>query len=260
MDTRDTPEQARAPALRPPARPRARARRPSPISTTRRGRKRLAAAVRDAGWLELRDDGGDGAPLASGVEAAIVADALGGAVADVAFAGPVLARRSRRAGPACSDADGAVVAFSPALTGAAVRVADAVDDRAASTRSTRADESAGAAFVLVPGGRRRLPPRGACRSTRRSRPTAAPISRARCASIPPGAAVDAGRRPGAAAHRRRPRGVDRARARAHERRSRRRHARRARRHGRVRGASASSTACPSVRSRRCSICSPRRAA
>ena len=57
--------------------------------------------MRDAGWLELRDDGGDGAPLASGVEAAIVADALGGAVADVAFAGPVLARDlARRAGRA----------------------------------------------------------------------------------------------------------------------------------------------------------------
>ena len=55
--------------------------------------------MRDAGWLELRDDGGDGAPLASGVEAAIVADALGGAVADVAFAGPVLAADlARRAG------------------------------------------------------------------------------------------------------------------------------------------------------------------
>ena len=55
--------------------------------------------MRDAGWLELRDDAGDGAPLASGVEAAIVADALGGAVADVAFAGPVLAADlARRAG------------------------------------------------------------------------------------------------------------------------------------------------------------------
>ena len=49
------------------------------------------SAVRDAGWLELRHDTGDGGPLASGVEAAIIADALGEAVADVAFAGPVLA-------------------------------------------------------------------------------------------------------------------------------------------------------------------------
>ena len=54
--------------------------------------KRLAVAVRDTGWLDLRDDEGDGGPLAGGVEAAIVADALGGSVADVAFTGPVLAR------------------------------------------------------------------------------------------------------------------------------------------------------------------------
>ena len=81
--------------------------------------KQLAGAVRDAGWLELRHDAGDGAPLASGVEAAIIADALGEAVADVAFAGPVLAADlARRAG--ASPSDGAVVAFSADLIDAAV--------------------------------------------------------------------------------------------------------------------------------------------
>lgn len=62
---------------------------------------RLRRAVADAGWLELRDDLGDGIPLAGGVEAAIVADALAGAVADAAFTGPVLAGDlARRAGVA----------------------------------------------------------------------------------------------------------------------------------------------------------------
>jgi alkylation response protein AidB-like acyl-CoA dehydrogenase len=76
--------------------------------------KRLGAAVRDAGWLELRDDRGDGVPLASGVETAIVADALGSAVADVAFSGPVLAADlARRAGIARTT--DAVVAFAPNL-------------------------------------------------------------------------------------------------------------------------------------------------
>jgi hypothetical protein len=75
--------------------------------------------VREAGWLELRHDGGDGAPLASGVEAAIIADALGEAVADVAFAGPVLAADlARRAG--VSPVEGAAVAFSRDLVDAAV--------------------------------------------------------------------------------------------------------------------------------------------
>ena len=39
--------------------------------------QRLAEAARGAGWPELRHDRGDGDPLASGVEAAIIADALG---------------------------------------------------------------------------------------------------------------------------------------------------------------------------------------
>src|SRR5438874_4399232 len=87
VDTRDTPEQAE---LRRAARQLARELGPATVADLDDGTraKRLAAAVRDAGWLELRHDAGDGAPLASGVETAIVADALGGAVADVPFAGP----------------------------------------------------------------------------------------------------------------------------------------------------------------------------
>ena len=113
MDTRDTPEQAE---LRRSARQLARELGPVTVAdlddATRA--KRLATAVRDAGWLELRDDAGTGVPLASGVEAAIVADALGGSVADVAFAGPLLAADlARRAGAPAPD--GRVVGFSADL-------------------------------------------------------------------------------------------------------------------------------------------------
>ncbi len=118
MDTRDTPEQSE---LRRAAGRLARELAPATVAdlddATRP--KRLAGAVRDAGWLELRDDAGDGSPLGGGVEAAIVADALGAAVADVAFAGPVLAGDlARRAG--LSAGAGSVVACSPSLTRAAV--------------------------------------------------------------------------------------------------------------------------------------------
>jgi hypothetical protein len=109
--------------------------------------KRLAVAVRDAGWLELRGDGGDGSPLAGGVEAAIVADALGGAVADVAFVGPLLAGElARRAG--VGDPDGSVVAFSASLT------EPAIVSGATTTAPIHAVDAAGEhvdwAYALVP--------------------------------------------------------------------------------------------------------------
>src|SRR5262245_41104514 len=117
MDTRDTPEQAE---LRRTARRLARQLGPRNVADLddEKRERRLADAVRDAGWLELRQDGGDGRPLASGVEAAIIADALGESAADVAFAGPVLAADlARRAGS--RPVEGAVVAFSPDLIDAA---------------------------------------------------------------------------------------------------------------------------------------------
>jgi alkylation response protein AidB-like acyl-CoA dehydrogenase len=147
VDTRDTPEQAE---LRRSSRQLARELGPGTVAglddDTRH--KRLTAAVRDAGWLELRDDAGDGAPLASGVETAIIADALGGAVADVAFAGPVLAADlARRAG--LTDAGPAVVAYSPSLVDAAIAPG------AVTTTPVYAvdgGDDVSAAFVLVPEG------------------------------------------------------------------------------------------------------------
>jgi alkylation response protein AidB-like acyl-CoA dehydrogenase len=112
MDTRDTAEQAE---LRRAARQLARELGPTTVADLDDGTraKRLAGAVRDAGWLELRDDDGSGRPVASGLEAAIVVEALGGAVADVACSGPLLAGDlARRTGAA---RENAVVAFAPGL-------------------------------------------------------------------------------------------------------------------------------------------------
>ena len=148
MDTRHTPEQAE---LRRTASQLARELGPRTVADLEDGKRtaRLAEAVRDAGWLELRQDTGDGGPLASGVEAAIIAEALGEAVADVPFAGAVLAADLvRRAG--ARPADGAVVAFSPDLIDAAV-VSGPVT--AASLCAVDcAAQGAAAAYVLVPEG------------------------------------------------------------------------------------------------------------
>src|SRR5262245_40515039 len=118
MDTRDTPEQAE---LRRTARRLARELGPRTVAdlADRMRSDRLAAAVRRAGWVELRQGEGYADPLASGVEAAIIAEALGEAVADVPFAGPILAADlARRVGVRALE--GAVVAFSPDLIDAAV--------------------------------------------------------------------------------------------------------------------------------------------
>ncbi|MDX1385366.1 MAG: acyl-CoA dehydrogenase, partial [Thermoanaerobaculia bacterium] len=95
MDVRDTPEQAE---LRRTARQLARELGPRTVADLDDEKRadRLAEAVRAAGWTELRHDCGDGAPLAGGVEAAIIADALAESVADVSFAGPVLAAELAR--------------------------------------------------------------------------------------------------------------------------------------------------------------------
>src|SRR6185369_10494485 len=124
MDIRDTPENAE---LRRTARRLARELGPRIVADLddRQRSARLADAVRSAGWLELRHDS-DGEPLASGVEAAIIADALGEAVADVPFVGPILAADlARRAGVRAID--GAVVAFAPDLIHAAVVPGRATD-------------------------------------------------------------------------------------------------------------------------------------
>jgi len=145
MDTRDTPEQAE---LRRTASRLAGELGPRTVTDLddRERNQRLAEAVRGTGWLELRHDDGEGNPLASGVEAAIIAEALGEAVADVPFAGPTLAADlARRAG--AQPIDGAVVGFAPDLVGAAVVAGTATD--APILAVDHAAQGPVAAYVLV---------------------------------------------------------------------------------------------------------------
>jgi alkylation response protein AidB-like acyl-CoA dehydrogenase len=172
VDTRDSPEQAE---LRRSARQLARELGPGTVPglADDARRARLAAAVRDAGWLELRDSPGtDGRPLASGAEVAIVAEALGEAVADTAFIGPVLARDLlRRVG---SSIGAGVVAFTPTLNAAASAAPGYAIDATDATP----------ALVLVPDetgfGLGRVPVAGASFGTDLTR---------RVAMVPEGAAV-----------------------------------------------------------------------
>jgi alkylation response protein AidB-like acyl-CoA dehydrogenase len=148
MDTRDTPEQAE---LRRTARRLARELGPRIVAGLgdRDRSLRLAAAVREAGWLDLRQGGGGGEPLASGIEAAIIAEALGESVADVPFTGPILAADlARRAGAA--PVEGAVVAFATDLDDAAVVAGPATDTPILAV--DHAAEGPVAAYVLVPDG------------------------------------------------------------------------------------------------------------
>lgn len=57
---------------------------------------KLEAAVEAAGWWDLRTDDGSGRPVASGVEAAIVAEELAWGRADAPFIGPTMAADLRR--------------------------------------------------------------------------------------------------------------------------------------------------------------------
>jgi alkylation response protein AidB-like acyl-CoA dehydrogenase len=126
MDTRETPEQAE---LRRTARRLVRELGPHAVADlgdTKRN-SRLGEGVRNAGWYELRHDTDEGHPFASGVEAALIAEALAESVADVPFAGPVLAADlARRAG--VQWVDGAVVAFAADLVGPAVTRGGVIDD------------------------------------------------------------------------------------------------------------------------------------
>jgi alkylation response protein AidB-like acyl-CoA dehydrogenase len=147
MDTRPTPEQAE---LQRTARRLARELGPSGVADLddEKRRDRLAEAVRDAGWLELRRAEDDGAPLASGVEAALIAEALGETVADVPFAGPVLAADlARRAG--APPEDGAVVAFAPDLVDVAATSGPTTD--APLVAVDVAPRGRFTAYVLAPG-------------------------------------------------------------------------------------------------------------
>jgi len=96
---------------------------------------KLDAAVAATGWRELRSADDDDQPLASGVEAAIVAEELGRGVADVSFIGPLLAEDLRRRAGAPSSSSGAeTVALTPTLD----TVADAAEPSATAIDAAQA--------------------------------------------------------------------------------------------------------------------------
>ncbi|GAA2735036.1 acyl-CoA dehydrogenase family protein [Actinocorallia aurantiaca] len=87
---------------------------------------RLDAAVADSGWRELRTADGTGAPWASGVEVAIIAEALARRLADVAFLGPTLAAELRRLAGAPEAGTRETVALRANLSGLAAPGENAV--------------------------------------------------------------------------------------------------------------------------------------
>jgi alkylation response protein AidB-like acyl-CoA dehydrogenase len=77
---------------------------------------KLDGAIEAAGWRELRAQGEARAPLASAVEAAIVAEQLGQGLADVSFLGPTLAAELRRLAGAPPGTSRETVALGPDLS------------------------------------------------------------------------------------------------------------------------------------------------
>jgi alkylation response protein AidB-like acyl-CoA dehydrogenase len=80
----------------------------------------LRATIDRAGWRALSDGGQQGAPAASGVEVAVVAEEFGRALADVAYMGPVLAADLRRRAGAPAGGSAETVLLDPTLVAPAV--------------------------------------------------------------------------------------------------------------------------------------------
>jgi alkylation response protein AidB-like acyl-CoA dehydrogenase len=84
---------------------------------------KLDAAVAASGWRELRTATDDGAPWASGVEVALVAEQLGRGLADAPFLGPSLAAELRRIAGAPPASAPETVALTADLSSLACRPA-----------------------------------------------------------------------------------------------------------------------------------------
>ncbi len=107
---------------------------------------KLEAAVSATGWRELRVAAEGDAPLASGVEVAIVAEELGRSLADAAYLGPTLAAELRRlAGAPPTERTETV-----ALTADLARLATGADVAAPAGVVAVDAQGATAALVLLP--------------------------------------------------------------------------------------------------------------
>jgi alkylation response protein AidB-like acyl-CoA dehydrogenase len=121
---------------------------------------KLDAAVAASGWRELRSATAEGAPLASGVEAAIVAEELGRGVADVPFLGPLMASELRRLTQAPSNTANETVALvadlssAPCLVDGVSQPMVAIDAAGASTALVllRVGDGLRLAEIAVPSG------------------------------------------------------------------------------------------------------------
>ena len=105
----------------------------------------LDAAVAASGWRELRVPVEGRSPLASGVEAAVVAEELGRGLADTPFLGPTLAADLRRLAGAPPAGTAETVAFAKSLLAAAI-----VDGGVPSGTVAVDARGATCALVLVP--------------------------------------------------------------------------------------------------------------
>jgi hypothetical protein len=114
---------------------------------------KLDATVEATGWRELRVGTGDGGPLASGVEAAIVAEELGRGLADTALLGPTLAAELRRrvGAPPADTAETVVVRPDLTTLAAVVLPSATVVGRLPSGSPAVDAQGATAALALVPG-------------------------------------------------------------------------------------------------------------
>ncbi|MGH1565282.1 acyl-CoA dehydrogenase family protein [Mumia sp. DW29H23] len=114
----------------------------SDLDDTERAAK-LDAAVSSSGWRELRlPDDESGAPLASGVEAALVAEELARSLADTSYLGPLVAGDlARRAGHV--EVEGTTVALTANLADLAGRAG------AVATDDVIAVDTAGSTAALV---------------------------------------------------------------------------------------------------------------
>jgi alkylation response protein AidB-like acyl-CoA dehydrogenase len=107
---------------------------------------KLDAAVDASGWRELRTAGDDRAPLASAVEAAIIAEEMGRGLADAPFLGPTLAAELRRLVGAPPPASLETVALLPDLSGPARAANGALPSGAVAIDARQTTH----ALVLVP--------------------------------------------------------------------------------------------------------------
>jgi alkylation response protein AidB-like acyl-CoA dehydrogenase len=112
---------------------------------------KLGAAVASSGWLELRGAEHGGAPLASGVEAAIVAEELGRGLADTPFLGPTLAAELRRliGAPDATAAETVLFAAGLGEPATSVEGAVAIDARGASSALLLVPADGGGGSVLA---------------------------------------------------------------------------------------------------------------